>query len=1114
VIREKKVTETAAADSPFLQSINIGYDAEHPERLVHFQPTGKCVHLITRLAGELPERAYFVVAPYGTGKSLTSAYLLHLVENRPSSHELLESIAPRLRRVSPVLADFASDRIRNRKRRGVVVVLEGAVRDLGEALQSAVVAALRRCRLGRQARTIANLTPSGGAGAATVLRKLSEKATAVGLDRIVLIWDEFGRHLEYLASTGRAAELADVQQLAEYAARARTVPVTLGLLMHQQLLTYAGDLPDSALAEWRKVEGRFTALQYTDDSVELYELLSTIISKLRKTEPPRSGWLRKAGSLQAHGLFSEIPARALAALLRSGWPLDPVTLYLLPRLAARAAQNERTVFSFLFSADLSRKVDPNTLYEYFGPVMEADRGIGGTYRVWLETESACAKCNDELEVAVLRLTSLLGLGLSGTSLRLTSGLLTTAAELTFGGGQKVTLAIEALLERRLLLHRRHVDEISLWHGTNVDLRARLEESRAESAASIDVVEFLSKERPPPVWKPVAYNDEFSIRRFYTSRYVAAELLSRTLAEFRLQGGMQPDSDGEIWYILARSVAAQTDALTTARTFQEEARLLFAVVLIPPGLTEVIGDILGLRHLQMDEALHAEDPLIATELGHFIDDAVAHLDRLVEGMMAPGRKGPTWVHGGRLIDVRSASHLRHVLSNITRANFYGTPRINNEMIVRRRPSGVVINARKKLCLGILERCGQERLGIEGDFADAALFRAVLLNTGLYRMDPARGWRFADPDELDDEHAKLREVWRQFRALVSEPSDRAKNLGAFFEELQRPPIGLRAGVIPILLAAAFVAFPSARSIARQDGDYVTDLLPSEVESMCREPARYRLLIPKLRPPVAAYLKEVARVFASEGDAPTDTDFVRAAHDALVAWYAGLPNCAKTSRHVSRRARRLQRALARFGDPLRLFLRELPRIMGVGEDAYDLVIHELVEVKAELEQVLDFYREQVAAVMIRTLAAGGQSQGRSLRAAIAGWSVDVRTALTAGVSNAQARALAQALSLSYDTDARAIERIAATCDDRPLSGWDDERLATFETRFPRLVEQIEYAVLPHHDPGALLRRRIDRAVRALAHTTGPHDTVAFLYELANYLQPADEVHDADRPRRTRSA
>ena len=74
-------------------------------------------------------------------------------------------------------------------------------------------------------------------------------------DRLAIIWDEFGRHLEGLAAEGRARDLHNVQQLAEWTARATKPQATLVLLMHQSLLAYASSINQTSRNEWRKVEG-------------------------------------------------------------------------------------------------------------------------------------------------------------------------------------------------------------------------------------------------------------------------------------------------------------------------------------------------------------------------------------------------------------------------------------------------------------------------------------------------------------------------------------------------------------------------------------------------------------------------------------------------------------------------------------------------------------------------------------------------------------------------------------------------------------------------------------------------------------------------------------------
>ncbi len=79
-------------------------------------------------------------------------------------------------------------------------------------------------------------------------------------------------------------------------------------------------------------------------------------------------------------------------------------------------------------------------------------------------------------------------------------------------------------------------------------------------------------------------------------------------------------------------------------------------------------------------------------------------------------------------------------------------------------------------------------------------------------------------------------------MTEPSEKPKQIRPLFEKLLRPPIGLRAGLIPILFAAGLKAFANAVSITR-NGEYLNDLLPTDIEDLCRNPDDYQLTVLEL-------------------------------------------------------------------------------------------------------------------------------------------------------------------------------------------------------------------------------------------------------------------------------
>jgi hypothetical protein len=1045
--------QPALSTEPFLRSINICYDAESPERIAHFRPTSKCVTLLRALLNDDGDKAFLVTAPYGTGKSLTAAYLLHLIENREESRQSLGDIEKRLAEVSPELAATASSRRKNRLRHGLAIAIQGAHEHVPGAIKTAALEAMRRLRLGRQARRLQAIEVHTLDDALYFLNQLTERCDEIGLDRILIAWDEFGRHVEALVASGRASQLAEVQQLAEFASRAATPSVTLALLMHQGLLHYGGNVPQTVRNEWKKIEGRFHQIQYVDDSKELYRLIATVV----RSNAPGSGELSAAGpelakELHAHGLFKDFTVAELKDLLKSSRPLEPVTLFLLPRIASRVAQNERTLFSFLHSSDLSDAVSPVALYDYFSPAMRADTTVGGTHRQWLETESAISKAQSSEEVAALKTACLLGLGTSGERTQTPLPLLASAVKGTRLTALEAQACIAGLIGRKLLLHRRHNDEVSVWHGTDLDLRTRLDEQKRGLAEGFDLLGFLAKESRAPVWKPVEYNDDYFIRRYFSGEYQSVRRFDSFMQWDLVIENLPNDCDGKIVYLIAESAEELLEAEGIARDKLSHERLLVAIPRAPLRLCDAAVEVGCLTRMQHDAQLLAEDPLAAAEVRQMLDDARDHLQRLVDQLISPAARGPRWFYKGRELAVDSARSLRNELSRITRVVYGKTPKINNEMIVRKKPSAVVVNARKKLLMAILERSGQEELGISGNFPDRSMFRSVLLGTGVYRKDRHGRWVFAPPQGIPDEG--LRDIWERLREFLTTPSDRPKDLRVLFDELARPPYGLRAGLLPILMAAALKAFPSAISLTHH-GEYVQDVLPSQVEGLCRNPSDYRVVVLDVDDQKLEYLREVYQEFSVVRTYQVhETDLIRMCFDAIQSWKAQLPPAALTTRRLTPSAVRLRTAITKQTDPIPLLFAALPDAAGVSSDDPQKVVASLRLAMRELTEVAGVYAEHAATCVRR--AVGLTHEAVTVREITARWAKCFSAAFTEDLTDGVCKGLLARMQMEYPSDDLLLDSLASLLVGKPLTRWDDSTLPAFERELTSTIHRIEDSAL----------------------------------------------------------
>ena len=744
----------------FLRSINIELDADYPERISHFRPTTKCVGVVRALLGLEDYRSLFLIAPYGSGKSLTATYAGHLIENSEGSKDVRLEINNRLKLVSPDLAENVKKRRNNAKKKGIYLPLHGHIKNLGEQLKDAAIKSLRRVGV----RKWVKLKNISSGNITETLKKITEICQEAGCDKITIVWDEFGRHLEALVAEGRGDELADIQLLAEISARTKKLPITFCAILHQGLSHYASGLPQAIRSNWKKIEGRFETIQYIDDSQEIYRLISEAVASRRPSSSETKATQALARKCHELGMFSEFKRRDLSLLLKNASPLDPVALYLLPRVAARVAQNERTLFSFLYSYNFKNPVFLSDLYDYFSPSMRADTAVGGTYRQWLETESAISKTADNAaSTATLKSACLLGLGTSGERSRTSKELLSLAIE-----GQapkKTSNVLNQLFDRKLLLHRVHNDDVSVWHGTDLDLRGRLEEEIAKLEADFDLVTFLNREASPPVWKPTIYNDKHCIRRFLPGSYLTKSQFG-SLESWATEH-IKIDSDGHILYLLADTDEDLNSAELTAKSFSHDERIIFAIPSEPIPLRNAAIEVRALQQMQRDTNLVESDPIALSELQQMTDDALDHLQKLVDRLVVPSTDGAYWYYKGKQIKASGSTMLRNSLSEIMEKVFPKTPVINNEMINRCRPTPALVNARKKLTMAILERHGRERLGLEGYFPDRSIFNTVLLRTGLYRRDTkSGGWHYAHERSIKE--PGLRSVWGILRRFLTTPS----------------------------------------------------------------------------------------------------------------------------------------------------------------------------------------------------------------------------------------------------------------------------------------------------------------------------------------------------------
>ncbi len=922
----------------FFRAVNLRSDLDHPRRLSHYHPTTRSIAVVEAV---MRNDASIVIAAYGSGKSLAAGVGALIVRNDAAAKDALVPVLRRMKHVDPKLQSKARERASSRVK-GLVVNLAGYAPDIVEAIVSAIGAPRRIKELDR------------------LLVYISEEVKA---DHIAIIWDEFGRHLEGLAAEGRARDLDQVQRLAEWTSRSKKPTASLTLLLHQNLSAYAGRLNQTSRNEWKKVEGRFRQLRFVEDSKELYSLVAaaTAQRRSRNVNPPPAviASVSKAAA-QSKWFDGPRPANEIGQLLTLAYPVSAGALQVLPQLVARIGQNERSIFSFLAAMDLSKPVGVEQVYRFFSESMRTDAGPGGSQRRWLETESARAKADTDLERELLAATCLFQLGASGERGRLTKAALVTAVASRGIPVAQVSSALGRLLAKRLLIHRERTDDVSLWHGIDVDIPARVAEECARREDQFELLPFLNARHPAPILRAPRHNARLGTSRYLAGHYVLPSELSEIASS-------DPEADwGSVLFVIADTQEGLVAAKAAACASGKDGRRIVVVPRAPLAVNEAALELASLEALREDEEFLARDPLVRSELDELLALARRQLAATLHRLTSDRAGGAEWLFAGRSLEVTPDRPASIAASDLLDAWYLDSPRIINDQLMRQRISRQMSTGRVRIVMRTLERSQEARFGYpENDGSvEASIYRTVFERTGLHRLHEGK-WGFASPEQIVD--PGLRRAWTTVERFFAIPMGRPRPLSELVSELARPPIGMPLGVIPIVVMAGYRAFAKVVSL-RTDGSYVRDILGFEASKMFAEPERHTVEVHAGGETIATYLAELAYVLTHERPGPDD-ERLRFASDAFVRWQAALPEGARKSTRVSPATERFLVEINQDHDPARLFLQTMPAMFGTKGDLTN-VIAAIEAIRNEIDSILDGYLEEAVEIIGRTFRIGGSA------------------------------------------------------------------------------------------------------------------------------------------------
>lgn len=910
----------------FSRSANVERD-HGPRSIEGYLPTGRAVDVVTRLGRGLLDsaagRAFSITGPHGGGKSSLGVFLDALLSPRQSAEhrvamQLLvdvdtgsaDSVLRGLAAVDPeglgfVRAFVTADRepVAETIARALYV---GAVREFGERQQF-----IPRSFAGR------------ASGKAASPKEILEALRGLASKRpVVIVVDEFGKNLEAYAESGREGDPFLLQELAEACQGEGALPVAILTLQHLSFDEYVQEASVARRREWAKVQGRFQDIPYVETATQSRRL---ICSTLRVDDP---GLIRAITSWVAKNSedLAEAGLRDLVGEVAHSYPLHPTVLAVLPELCSRYGQNERTLFSFLAGSEplavpqflqaetwSPRRALPfvglDRVYDYFLDSAGTTVGASATASRWLEIEH---RLRDTMglspeELKALKTIGVLNLVSSSGTLRASERLLIAALAPVMPklSGIELRALLSQLEAKGLITYREFSDEYRIWQGSDYDLRSAVEVAR-HSLRDRTLASLLNE----------ALDAEPVIAGRHSQERGILRTFERSFSDLDEQLNAPDDSsmwDGRLVFATRTDLGIQSKLPSRSRP---------VVIAIPTTLDSVLDralDAVALQRALASAEGERADWVARRELIERL--SVARQALLVEVGSAWSPLRVNWVLLNNLKDLDASGGLSAVLSRACDATFRDAPRLANEMLAKRELSSQGAKARRLLIEAMLEKPNEEAFGIDGYGPERAMYEAMFRATGIHQKVNDT-WALSSP--LD---TKWIHVWDEIQRGLDAAVGQRLNLVELGNQLKRPPLGLKDGVIPVLLVAAILQREQEVALY-EHGSMVLRLDDAVAERLAKNPGHFALKnMAVSSAPRKAVVQALARTLISTSTAH-EPSFLQVAR-ALFRELRSLPPYVQvTRRNLGPTTIEVRDAFRSAVEPDELFFRTLPRIFGLPE------------------------------------------------------------------------------------------------------------------------------------------------------------------------------------------
>ncbi|WP_066379592.1 MULTISPECIES: hypothetical protein [unclassified Anabaena] len=1064
----KKLSHYFSLQRRYSRSINLERDVDSVTALEGYVLTKRAIDSLTRILKNFDSdegnRAWTLTSVYGTGKSAFAHYLISLCANSQNKmHIKALSIAEKKLGKNSDIYQLIQEKINTK---GLLrAVATGQREPISHTIIRALSIGVDNFWTASQKHKInvvselADLEVEINAGRKIKSRKIFDLMLELAKESqtgIFLVIDELGKNLEYAAHAQADEDLYFLQQLAELPKDGKNPIYVLGIL-HQAFTEYSQRLATVQRNEWAKIQGRFEDIAFYESSGQMMSLIGEAIDSSAAdnikiaTQTYSQDWSKY---LEPIIIDEEVTEQVIQKV----YPLHPLSALVLPSLCHKYAQNDRSLFTFLTSSEpLSFRsfLEAATVKDYELPCLKLyqvydyfieSAGMGLASRPnlqrWVEVQDLIndAKRLEEDSIRVLKTIGVLNLITVTGSMRATRNLvslamcsLPSAAEINYW--QEI---IDQLLKQNLITHRRQLDELRIWQGSdfNVDgeLSTYIEQERSP------LVKLLSFHRPLKPLVAQRHSYQTGTLRYFERHYLDN---SQDLNQLSCSS---VDADGLIGYWVDDEIPHFVPATTSDGK---------PLVILRAANLEILRirtlEFVALSNIKRTAKELQTDGVARKEVNYRLQEAEGFLDETLNQCFRIGENQQCWIQG-ETETLNNITDFNSKLSEICDRVYHRSPILWNELINRRDLTAQGVKARRELIQAMLEHQHQEKLALEGYGPEVSMYYSLLQETGIHRQEDDV-WDFYPPLEKSG----LNSLWEAVENFCLSATEKSQSFDLLYQHLAVPPYGIKQGAVPVILAAVLLYHADDLGLY-QDGTFIPVLGTEHFELLVKYPERFAVkyfAVVGLRAEVFKELETILRNPQFKTLVKVRNATLLTVVTPLYQFVKKLPKYTQQTKNIAEEPRAILKALQTTVEPDELLFKALPAACNLppigtegGDDGVTAKIlrTKLVHALREIHTAYDNLLSNCLQLIYE--AFGVRNQETKLRE-----DLRVRANYLAGKCiEPLLKRFIRAASDETKNDSQWLEALVMIVADKPAESWTDDDATAFEMKLADVVRRFK--------------------------------------------------------------